>query len=177
MTNIIGSHWRVWDLHINTPNTSINNNFLGDSDSDRWDRYLSKIEEHPKVVALGITDYFSINGYHKILNLKAEGRIPNVELRLLPAAGNPNALNYHFLFNPDIVDRLETQFFSELEFQYAGNTYKCNAEDLIRLGREFTGNAHLEKEAAYQTGVEQFKVDFGQVQRLLRKNKLLRENC
>lgn len=59
-----GSEWGIWDLHVHTPASSLNNEF-----GDNWDEYVKilfrKAVAH-EIKAIGITDYFSIKGYHKI---------------------------------------------------------------------------------------------------------------
>lgn len=58
-----GSEWRRWDLHVHTPESGMANGF-----SD-WDSYVkalfSKAIEN-NIAAIGITDYFTIDGYKKI---------------------------------------------------------------------------------------------------------------
>ena len=58
-----GSEWRKWDLHVHTP-FSYENHF-----SD-WVTYIDKLKEkavvHDIEVA-GINDYFSVDGYEKLL--------------------------------------------------------------------------------------------------------------
>lgn len=61
-----GSQWGKWDLHIHTPESYLNNQFGRD-----WDIYVKTlfnlaIDNDIKVI--GITDYFTIEGYKKIKN-------------------------------------------------------------------------------------------------------------
>ena len=59
-----GSEWRFWDLHIHTPFSALSNGFGND-----WDNYvkilLKKAIEN-NVSVIGMTDYFTIDGYKKI---------------------------------------------------------------------------------------------------------------
>lgn len=178
-----GSIWRKWDLHIHSPSTVLNNQFAGQNIGEKWENYLLALEEKDDIAVLGITDYFSINGYKKIRNFKNSGRIPNiplilpnVELRLIPVTSDPTAINYHFIFSEEIVDRLDSIFFSEIEFEYDGNTYKCIEEDIIRLGKAHLGQV-VENHIAYKEGINQFKIDSSAIPKLLKKNKDLRNNC
>ena len=62
---IMGSQWRKWDLQVHTPASVLNNQF-----GDNWDSYVkllfnTAIQKDIKVI--GITDYFSIEGYKKII--------------------------------------------------------------------------------------------------------------
>lgn len=59
-----GSEWRKWDLHIHTPFSVLNNEF-----SDDWDEYvhiLFSTAISNGIACIGITDYFSIDGYKKL---------------------------------------------------------------------------------------------------------------
>ena len=61
-----GSEWRKWDLHVHTPASGMANGYGGD-----WDDYvktLFTLAVEREVAAIGITDYFTIEGYEKIVN-------------------------------------------------------------------------------------------------------------
>lgn len=62
-TYIKGSEWGIWDLHIHSPATFLNNQFTND-----WDNWCNKlIEKNIKVI--GLTNYFrfgTINDTHEI---------------------------------------------------------------------------------------------------------------
>jgi len=179
----IGSIWRKWDLHIHCPTTVFNNQFEGSSIDEKWEKYIEKVEKLEDISVLGITDYFSIKGYKKMLELKNEGRfpkidllLPNVELRILPVTADNKAINLHIIFSPSIVDELDSLFFNNLEFEYSSNTYKCIETDLIKLGRDFKGDTNLPDEIAYKEGCNQFKVTLNQLKEIFKKNKKLRDN-
>ena len=55
-----GSEWRIWDLHIHTPETAKNNQY-GNAD-EAWPAFIDKLEALNYAV-YGITDYFSIKNY------------------------------------------------------------------------------------------------------------------
>jgi hypothetical protein len=82
-----GSVWRRWDPHLHAPGTALNNQF----GADAWEEYLRIIEEsEPRIEALGVTDYYSIDDYEMVVDHKQAGRLPdvglifpNVELRCL----------------------------------------------------------------------------------------------
>jgi len=86
-----GSTWKIWDLHVHTPHSALNNQF-GDPDSEAtWENYVSRLEAATQdygVAAVGVTDYFTIEGYTRLLQYKAQGRLqetflfPNIEFRL-----------------------------------------------------------------------------------------------
>ena len=115
-----GSEWRKWDLHIHTPK-SIENKYGSDSDSI-WDKYINALERLPKEVSvIGITDYYFIDGYEKVMSYKQNGRLRNIdkifpllELRIDTfGSGNENKLqkiNLHILFDlneDDIKNEIE----------------------------------------------------------------------
>lgn len=173
-----GSQWRKWDLHIHTPSSVKNNQFAGSTPEEKWGYYLDKLEEISDISVLGVTDYFSIRGYQRLYKEKQDGRlpnvsllIPNVELRITPVTGKQNFINIHVLFDPSIVEILETSFFMALEFRYDGNSYRCIEKDLIHLGRVFSKNDSLEENAAYKVGVNQFYVNYEHLRNVLRKHE------
>lgn len=101
-----GSEWRRWDLHIHTPDTKLSNDY--GSGEDIWERYVDYLENSP-VVAFGITDYFSADGYYKLLEMhhtKFPSSIKvfflNIEFRLAEAiskdSSNPHI---HVIFDND----------------------------------------------------------------------------
>ncbi len=174
-----GSEWRKWDLHVHSPASALANHFAGSTPEEIWKNYFEKLASMTDIAVLGVTDYFSIEGYKKTI---AEGGltnfdliVPNVELRIIPVTGTETPINLHIIFDPSIVDDLESQFFSSLEYSYAGDTYKCIRTDLVKLGRKFKNNASLEEEAAYREGVEQFKTTVPNLSAIFAKNKTLAE--
>jgi ABC-type lipoprotein export system ATPase subunit len=104
-----GSLWRKWDLHIHTP-SSIEQQYGGD---ESWDKFISALENLPvEVKVIGITDYYFIDGYAKVMNYKKKGRLKNID-KIFPilefridtfGSGNENQLqkiNLHILLNLD----------------------------------------------------------------------------
>ncbi len=109
-----GSTWNKWDFHLHTPYSILNNGF-GDADSeDTWNNYINRIEMEAadkKIVAIGITDYFMIEGYKKLIEYQKKGRLknvfvfPNIEFRLDKVItvikgekSDSKRLNLHVLF-------------------------------------------------------------------------------
>ena len=70
-----GSTWNRWDFHVHSPYSILNNNFGFDPDPN-YQNDVSKFDSYVKtlftkavesgVVGIGITDYFSIDGYKRI---------------------------------------------------------------------------------------------------------------
>ena len=101
-----GSIWRKWDLHVHTPFSILNNGF-----GNNWDEYIKQLFTKAienNIEAIGITDYFTIEGYKKIKNdylnkpsklaelfnpeeivkIKSILVLPNIEFRLNKLVGN-----------------------------------------------------------------------------------------
>lgn len=139
----------------------------------------------PKIGALGITDYFGIDPYEKVVEFKRQGRLPNVgfifpnvELRLNIETNRGAALNLHQLFPPDELDHVDRikRFLLEFEFPYQGENFRCHREDLIRLGRKHKPE-QTDLEAARSIGANQFKVSLEQLKAALGKHEWVRRNA
>jgi hypothetical protein len=178
-----GAIWRRWDLHVHSPDSILENNFEGDTLDEKWVKYIEKLESLDGISVLGITDYYSINGYKRLREEKRSGRLknidlllPNVECRFNIRTESNGTVNLHFIFNPDIVNELENRFFSNLVFEYNGRPYKCQRNELIQLGRDFKNNQQLGEEVSYKEGVNQFKVSIGNVKKIFKDDKGLAES-
>ncbi|WP_195434623.1 TrlF family AAA-like ATPase [Coprococcus comes] len=130
------------------------------------------------VSVIGITDYLSIQNYLKVKNDNrlpetVKMVLPNVEMRLtLTASEAP--VNIHFLFDPKIVDDLETRFFGKLSFSYAGGCYSATRNELIRFGH--TLDQTLEGNQAFKKGAEQYLVELSAVRQLFKNDPELRKH-
>jgi ABC-type lipoprotein export system ATPase subunit len=120
-----GSEWRRWDLQVHTPFSALNNGF--GTDFDEYARQLFTAAIDRQIAAIGVTDYFSIEGYAKLKALIADRPrlirllgddeaeaatrillLPNIELRsnLVVSTSRGSArVNYHVIFS----DRLEPE--------------------------------------------------------------------
>src|SRR5579872_5923448 len=108
-----GSVWRRWDLHVHSPSSSLNNQFPAKGDGSKdWEAYVEALENLKDISAIGITDYFSVDGYKELLQHRRAGRLknlslvlPNIELRLnnvvytSQAENKPKRLNAHVIFS------------------------------------------------------------------------------
>lgn len=145
MNNKIGSMWGKWDLHVHTPESILNNNFGND-----WDTYIYELFTraiHNKIVCIGITDYFSIDGYKMVLDylskiskmkelfakeieddeffierIKNILILPNIEFRIDKAvmiSGKENSkLQMHVIFSNEISPQdIEENLLHKLSFK------------------------------------------------------------
>lgn len=132
-----GSEWRKWDLHVHTPYSTLNNGF--GEDFNRYAASLFQKAIEKSIAVIGITDYFSIEGYKKLKELMDEpGKLtsligeeiaerarhilllPNIEFRSNVPVTNQEAtkkINYHVIFSNEIdIGVIEEYFLRELKF-------------------------------------------------------------
>ncbi len=187
MTYPRGSEWRRWDLHIHTPETNKEDQYSGATPQEKWDKFYETINNYigdgedisKRVVAIGITDYLSIDNYLKVISDKRisdkiELILPNVEMRITPIA-QKTPVNIHFIFNPDIVEQLENRFFNKLKFPYKGRDFLANRTDLIQLGYAFNPSIKSDEEA-YKSGVQQYVVNINTILDIFNTDRELRDN-
>ncbi|MGD1082183.1 MAG: TrlF family AAA-like ATPase [Candidatus Sulfotelmatobacter sp.] len=118
-----GSEWRKWDLHVHTPGTKKNDQYVSDT-GDVLDIFCDRIEASD-VCAVGITDYFSVDCYFRFIQRfkekyphSAKVFFPNVELctsDVVNAASEE--VNIHLIFNPFLEDceKNVTNFLRQLD--------------------------------------------------------------
>lgn len=175
MDNKYGSMWNKWDFHVHTPYSILNNNYgfnpftVTDEEENEklFDEYVLKlftkaIEEN--IVAIGITDYFMINGYKRIteqyLNnpdklialfpdsdirekIKKIYIFPNIELRLNTFVGkDANSVNYHVIFSNTVsIQDINDNFIQQLKFnQDAENEVSLTKANIEQYGRSLIEN-------------------------------------
>ncbi len=191
-----GSEWRKWDLHVHTPESGMANNFFND-----WDNYvkvlfLTAIEN--EVAVLGITDYFTIDGYKKLkteyLNddkklkeifeneeliekVKAIKIFPNIEFRLKTLVGK-NRINYHVIFSDEVsIKDIEENFLHDIEFVYeqypfeTSDKLKLKKDNLKDLGAKLKKEQPSFLESEFEVGCMNAVVDDEQIKRILLKKK------
>lgn len=141
-----GSVWRKWDLHIHSPLTILNNQYpkLDNGEPD-WEKFITKLESLD-VAVIAITDYFTIDGYKKVLEYKNKGRLPkiqtilpNIEFRLdklissKKDGGHPRRLNYHVIFSNEVSTKdIEEHFLHNLSFFYEGNPQGADTKEKLK---------------------------------------------
>ena len=176
-----GSEWRRWDLHVHTPDSVLETQFKGD-----WDGYISAIEKSDSGVAvIGITDYYSISGYEKVLASRQNGRlgnietvIPNIEFRITPNTGKHKGINIHLLINPEDpnhVDEIKIAL-SRLNIDYLGQNYACTEDQLRAYGRALAPQTENCRVASLKEGINNFKPSYDTFKKWYNGEKWLREN-
>ena len=170
-----GSIWRKWDLHVHTPASYVNS-------FRNWDSYIEKLNEvttSKDIKVLGLTDYFSIDGYEKVTTQyqdqfeNIELILPNIEFRLdnivyRRGSQEPKRLNFHVIFsNKNAVQDIKSQFLGELHFYKssggAGELSKIKLDKgaIESYGAECRKQPDFEKDTDLQAGTKNivFKLD------------------
>lgn len=152
----VGSVWRKWDLHIHSPLSILNNQYpkLPNGEPD-WEKFITKLESLD-IAVIGITDYFTIEGYKKLLEFKKAGRLknietilPNIEFRLnnivssRKDGNSQKRLNFHVLFSDEIDPKIiQEHFLEDIDFYFEGNPNdnddkrKLKVSELEDLGKK-----------------------------------------
>lgn len=177
-----GSKWHRWDPHIHAPGTVLNNQYRG---TDAWEKFLVKVEtSSPRIRALGITDYYSVEVYERVISHRKAGRLaevdlvfPNVELRYGIGTASGSPINFHLLVSPDDPEHLEQirRFLRSLTYTAYGQPFRCERSDLIRLGRTHDKTI-TDDNAAFAIGANQFKVNPDELRTEWKKNPWVQNN-
>ena len=156
-----GSEWRKWDLQLHCPVDVLENQFNGKDANEKWDKYLSSIEA-TEIEAVGITNYFCINGYEELLQWRAKGRVPklklilpNIEFRISQPNKAGEFINLHVIFSDKIKAEKIRDFLNRLPLLNTtsdGKQQYCSDEGLrvVSYGRALVElsvlTEHLEKD-------------------------------
>ncbi|MBK0024387.1 ATP-binding protein [Ochrobactrum sp. S46] len=167
-----GSEWLRWEPHIHAPGTIFNDQF----GANTWNDYISALEKvTPKLSVIGITDYYGISTYERVLSEKHSGRLtdcqllfPNIEMRLSVGTVRGNYVNVHLLVDPTDVDHIEqiNTILSRLTFRVDGQDYGCTPAQLMRLGRHLDKTLTHDREALSH-GSQQYKVSLDDLRKAL----------
>lgn len=156
-----GSIWKKWDIHVHTPASHLYNEFPAD-----WDEYIKglfKTAIAKDITALGITDYFTVDGYKKIKEEylanptkmqelftadeieKIQGILvfPNIEFRLNKFVGE-SSINFHVIFSEDVpIKYIEENFLHDIDFVYEGNPQSAEEKAKLKISNFITLGAKL----------------------------------
>jgi|SRR5665213_294046 len=134
-----GSEWRRWDLHIHTPFSALNNGFGPDFEIYAIRLFKSAIANN--IAVIGVTDYFTIEGYKKLRQFVEDNTrleqllgiedavkaknillLPNIEFRskeLIQGPRGEGKVNFHVIFSDELsVEDIEEHFLRDLKFIY-----------------------------------------------------------
>jgi ABC-type lipoprotein export system ATPase subunit len=158
-----GSTWNLWDLHVHTPE-SYEQNFEG------WESYINELGKLENVDVIGVTDYFTIDGYEKIKEYWKNGKLNNIkkilcniELRLdtlVPSrSGGDKRLDFHVIFSDSVnCETIKNEFLNKIEFKMRGDPG-------IQIERRSLNKASINEVGAKvkqfnneETGISNFKV-------------------
>lgn len=182
--NPVGSTWKKWDLHVHTPFSIVQN--YGNNTDEVWENFISDLEQlPPEFKVVGINDYIFVDGYERVLKVKEEGRLRNIdlilpviELRLDKFAGvvkkdqdgsysksDWNRINLHIIFDQLPPEVIRQQFLSSLIQCYhlipEADHFKARwqavitPDSLTQLGQMIIDSAPVEKKADYGSSLQE----------------------
>ena len=187
-----GSTWKKWDFHVHTPYSILNNNYGFDPYSNEdpveesFDTFVKELFTRAiknEIAAIGITDYFSIEGYKRIRNdylsnpIKMERLFPdekqrsaiesilvfpNIELRLDSFVGDKNhSINYHVMFSDKVhASDIEDGFLHRLTtIDSPGTSLPITRASIERLGQE-SKRFNPEPGSDYLVGLKKVTVNY-----------------
>ena len=158
-----GSEWRRWDLHLHAPSEftcAKNDQYEGKDLAEKQRIFIDELKKEGNVSVLGITDYFSLDGYKMVMKHKSELNqydliLPNIELRITPITDKKNKINLHVIPNITVlsIDDIE-RYLHKFEF----NKKSCKKEDLIKIGR--ITDTGISEEEAFRRGLNEFHISY-----------------
>lgn len=180
-----GSLWRKWDLHVHSIKSVFNNQFEKTGiETDDEEKYVYELFSRAiknDVHAIGITDYFSIEGYsmiNKYINddeklkkiFKSEIELdddylnkihnvvifPNIELRLEEMVvyknNSQDKIEIHVIFDNEVeIDSIENDFFSLLTIPTEITIDGSNKVSLTRRNLEKLGKKIKEEQPEFSS--------------------------
>jgi energy-coupling factor transporter ATP-binding protein EcfA2 len=130
---------------------------------------------------MGVTDYFTTEGYRKLRAYQEQGRLSgvllfaNIEMRLSIGTKDNQAVNIHLLVSPEDPDHLAkvndklAQLTCRFSSEAGSEDYQCTADGLRRLGRAWHAHkegrsakdvrSEVDEIGALRMGANQFKID------------------
>ena len=203
--NRIGSTWGKWDFHVHTPYSILNNQF-GFNPFDSKDNYHEKDFDNyvvtlynkaieNDIVAIGITDYFMIEGYKRIKekyldcpdkleecfpNEKQRNKVkniyifPNIEFRIENFVGDKaHSVNYHVIFSGNLpIQLIEENFLHQLQFAYGDNTTRPLTLNNIKQFGETTSKNKGTEGNPYLIGLENITVSAEEISNKIKASEL-----
>lgn len=206
MNNERGATWNKWDFHVHTPYSLLNNGygfnpFQRNSSEDLFDTYVLNLFNkaiEKEIVAIGITDYFFIDGYKRIVQnylqdsnkmrqlfpdeekLKKINEIlifPNIEFRLNTFVGNGNnSVNFHVIFSNELkISEIEDNFLHIVKLSDGpGNERPLTKDNLTYMGKEYKKH-NQDDEDDFLVGLKQATVNYNEICDVLSNSPVLKE--
>lgn len=197
-----GSTWNRWDFHLHTPYSILNNEFGFNIEEDHrgehFDNFVKTLFEKAVqcgIVAIGVTDYFSIDGYKRIreeylskpdkmrmlfpedeLRNKVKQILvfPNIEFRIDTFVGKEcHSVNYHVLFSEKVpLEDIEKNFLHRLEILHDSNdSLPLIARNIKRIGREYKAY-NRDSGSDLLVGLKRITVNYKNIYDILRKTSI-----
>jgi len=190
-----GSIWRKWDLQVHTPYSYLCNEF--GNDFDKYVQELFRLAIDKQIAAIGITDYFTIEGYKEIKNYLSDEKklkqlfkpeeikeirnilvLPNIEFRLNKIVGGKR-LEFHILFSDFVsIKDIEEHFLHDINFVRQGSPFgpddmcKLKIDNLTELGKTLKKqHDEFKGEQDVFVGMMNAVVDDNQLSDILASNK------
>jgi ABC-type lipoprotein export system ATPase subunit len=190
-----GSVWRKWDLHVHTP-ASFQHEFKFTNEqekieyhSDIWEKYFDELEKISDISVIGVTDYFSIDGYMKALEYRNNMRLqnfdlilPNIEFRLNPLTKKGKRLNMHLIFSDSIKVPDINDFLGRVKLTLSDPCVQilqgvsCTRNGLMQVGRAYQNDQRLDDAEAYRIGCMQAVIELSDLLKVLAETPNFRDN-
>ena len=190
-----GSIWNKWDLHVHTP-ASFQHQFRFTDEPERvkyhddiWEKYFDELEKIPDISIIGITDYFSIDGYTKALEYRKNTRLqnfdlilPNIEFRLNPLTKKGKRLNMHLIFSDSIKVPDISDFLGRVKLTLSDPCVQilqgvsCTRNGLMQVGKAYKNDRGLSDAEAYKIGCMQAVIELSDLLKVLAETPNFREN-
>jgi ABC-type cobalamin/Fe3+-siderophores transport system ATPase subunit len=181
MSDQKGSTWSRWDPHVHTPESFENQFSVASDDSyeDVWEKYIDSLSQLEEITCLGITDYFSVDGYERVREERESGNLknldlvfPNIELRIDDVvvergaeegeSGKSRSIDLHVLFSQDLEpDTIRHNFLHRIDAHTPdGEKVNLSRESIKRLGKK-DGFKQFDERSGdpFQVGCERLNVD------------------
>lgn len=186
-----GSTWNIWDFHLHTPCSILNNQYGDPEAEETWEKFVEQIEAKSAeydICAIGLTDYFTIEGYKKVLAIQNAGKLdnififPNIEFRIDKVVyrsrdvAEPRRLNVHVLFSPEIEPSdIEEHFLHDIDFVYECEPFSPSAARKLKISNLTEFGQNLQNQHArfremgspFEIGCSNAIVSIDQIKQLL----------
>ena len=185
-----GSVWRKWDLHVHTPESLPNEfSFLDEEErakygGDIWEKYVHELEGVSDVSVIGLTDYFSVEGYKRAVGYAENGRLqnlplilPNIEFRLDKLVAD-RRLNFHVIFSNEISpEKIEREFLRKLDIPHPlGENRSLTRENIEEVGRILKDQQkEFERKSDFAVGIMNITVSQDQICEVLASQRSIFE--